>query len=1183
MGVRFVLGRVGTGKSRRFIQDMGERLATSPVGPPLILLVPEQMTQEADRLLAITYGGTVRAQSLSFRRLAFRLMQEVGGATRIHIDDTGKKMLLYKFARKHAASLKSLRRVTESGGWIDGVQDWFAECKRYQVDARTLRTISEQSELSPVLRDKLADLSLLFEETTQALSVTHVDSEDYVTLLGKHIPHSAWIRDAEIWVDGFHGFTPSEEAVLGQLFQWTKQVHVSLTLPQAISDTQPLDELELFHPTARTFDRLQRLANAGGITAAVDIISEAAHHRLSRSPVLSALEQMFVQRESDLVGGSDANLNPNPNPNQSTHNDNDDQLTLVAASHTRAETEAVAREIIRLLSDGKARWRDIAVFVRDWENYGDLIEAVFADYGIPCFLDQKRSTTHHPLSEFVRSALEVITSRWTYDALFRLIKTDLLFPEGIFPTTAEQRFAMDKLENYALEYGIQGSRWTDGQRWRWAASRSLEEEEHHPTPSQRHRSEEDALNEWRMMVVTPMQRFEQRLRLSTTIREQAEALVQLLEETGAAHTLERWATDAQESGHVEKAREHQQLWVRIMDVLDQLVELVGREPADTELFTGMLTVGLDGIRMGLVPPALDQVLVGSLDRTRSFGVKRLFLLGVNDGIIPMAPKEQGIINEVERLRLQQMGLELAPDNRRRLLDERYMLYNALFLPSDGLWLSFAMADLEGKPKLPSEWFNTIKQMVPGTPITYITSDMPSGASEALMIERLVRPSHTLSALLPQLRRWQRGESISGVWWAAYNWLCSRPYWQGRLQAMLPSLFYRNAAQSLSEETSLALFGQPIRSSVSRLERFAACPFAHYATYGLKLKERKRYQLKSPDIGQLYHAALSLLAKALAADGKTWADLEGMQGLQLVVDTVDQLTPRLGSAILFSSHRHRYITSKLKQVIRQSADVLSRQARRSQFHQVAAELAFSSQGELPAWIIPLHDGTSMELTGRIDRIDLAKGENNAYIQVIDYKSGNLSLSVGKVYYGLSLQLLAYAHVASAHATAWLGHEATPSGAFYFHVHRPMLSAHNAEQESAWREIIFKNYQLKGMWLGNDEVARLMDTALESGSSPVFPLAWKKDGSLRKKAAITDGAQWESLFQFVQHKVAELGTAIRAGTIEASPYRDKTEKACTFCPHKPVCGFDPDIEGYDYRNLPSLKNEEIWERIRNEGER
>src|SRR5690606_3442140 len=112
-------------------------------------------------------------------------------------------------------------------------------------------------------------------------------------------------------------------------------------------------------------------------------------------------------------------------------------------------------------------------------------------------------------------------------------------------------------------------------------------------------------------------------------------------------------------------------------------------------FAGMVAAGLDGIRMGLVPPALDQVLVGSLDRTRTYGVKRLYLLGVNDGVVPMRPKEKSVITESEREKLLDSGMELAPDGKRRMLDERFLLYHALFLPSDGLWVSCALSDPEG--------------------------------------------------------------------------------------------------------------------------------------------------------------------------------------------------------------------------------------------------------------------------------------------------------------------------------------------------------------------------------------------------------------------------------------------------------------------------------------------------------
>ena len=1167
LGIRFVLGRAGTGKSRSAFEQIGAELERSPDGPPLVLLVPEQMTQAADRAFVARFGGTIRAQSLSFRRLAFRVMQEAGGASRLHIDDTGKKMLLYKIARARGREFRAFRRLTDGGGWIDAANEMFAECKRYAIDAARLGEAAADDSFPPALRDKLHDLSLLVGGMEAELSGRYIDSEDYLTLLGEHAASSRTIRGAQVWVDGFHGFTPTELAALRQICKHAERVTFALTLDRPYDAYETPDELDLFHPTASTMTALLRMAEEEGIPVEAATVLEAeAASRYRAAPALSALERAFVDKANGRPATPAAGAG--------------EAVRLVSAANPRAEAEAAARDIVRLVSSGAARWRDIAVYVRNWEGYGDILAAAFRDHGIPCFLDQKRAVAHHPLSELVRSAIDVVLSRWTYDAVFRAVKTDLLFPRGTFRTESEARFAMDQLENVVLEYGIKGSRWTDGKPWRLNAGAPLEGDEEAHAEGQRAR--EERVNRWRGLVAAPLHAFEKRFKKAATMREQAAALFEFLEDVEAAETLARWRDSAERAGDPERAKEHEQLWDRIVDTLDQLVELVGEEPADAELFAGMIATGLDGIRMGLVPPALDQVLVGSLDRTRAFGVKRLYLLGVNDGVIPMRPREKGVISEADRERLHAAGLELAPDSRRRMLDERFLLYNALFLPSEGLWISYALSDPEGTALLPSEWIRTVKRLAPEAKTMYAPGDVPGGATDEEALERLSTPSRALSELLPQLRRWSRGEGVSGVWWAAYNWLAERPYWRERLLALLPSLDYTNKQARLSEETAIALYGETFRTSVSRLETFAGCPFAHFAGYGLRLTERRLYRLEAPDIGQLYHAALSQLSKKLAEEGRTWAELDEAECAALAYRTVEELAPKLLSEILFSSNRHRYMTRKLQAVVGRASEALRGQAARSGFRQAAAELAFGEEGGLPALRLPLPDGREMELRGRIDRIDGAKSERGDwYIRIVDYKSRAHRLRLSDVYYGLSLQLLAYLDAASDAAKLWLGAEAAPAGALYFHVHKPILTLHNAAEPEQAAAELFKKFKMQGLLLDDDEAAQLMDTGLRSGISPVVPLERKTDGTLGARSRAVDAAKWNKLRAFVRGKMTELGAKAACGDVEAAPYRSKQETPCTFCKFKPVCGFDPELGGNAYRVLPPLADEDVWTRIDGEG--
>src|SRR3569832_2714196 len=122
MALRFVLGRSGAGKTRHSLDEIRAKLLTNPDGPPLIMLVPEQATFQTEYELLREEGerrGTVRAQALSFRRLAFRVMQETGGTALVPIDENGKNMLLYKLMHRLEPELRLFQGAGGQPGFIE--------------------------------------------------------------------------------------------------------------------------------------------------------------------------------------------------------------------------------------------------------------------------------------------------------------------------------------------------------------------------------------------------------------------------------------------------------------------------------------------------------------------------------------------------------------------------------------------------------------------------------------------------------------------------------------------------------------------------------------------------------------------------------------------------------------------------------------------------------------------------------------------------------------------------------------------------------------------------------------------------------------------------------------------------------------------------------------------------------
>lgn len=1162
MSLQFIIGRSGSGKSSLILERITSMLRADPGGAPIILIAPEQGTFQIERAIVQSEQlfGTVRAQVLGFHRLALRIMQETGGAALIPISEEGKKMLLYKIMRRHRRELKLFKQSGDQLGVIDRINALYSELKKYDADFSDFdkyeKTLGESDRESPLLKDKLHDLSIIYREFDQELSRLYIDAEDHVVKLAEGAPKSAYLRGADIWIDGFQSFTPQEYKAIGALMSVASSVTVSLTLDRPYDDGVPPHELNLFHSTAITYMKLRALAEACGIEVKPAVVlATRPYPRFRDNETLSHLEYAYEHRI--------------PWKGKALPEDLPASLSLHAAGSRRTETEGAARAMVALAREQGARWRDMALFVRNLEDYDHLIGSVFEEYGIPYFLDQKRSVLYHPLVELIRGAMDVVLKFWKYEDVFRCVKSEFLLPQDGSLTRSD----MDRLENYVLASGIQGYRWNDGRPWKGAPSLSLEASDR---PEDQAAAEAmQVLERCREAVVTPLSAFETRLKRSRSAREMCTAVYRLLEDVEAAHRLDKLAHVAQAEGRPQEAMEHRQLWNAILDLLDQIVEMMGEEELSLDIFAGIMETGLQDLKLSLVPPSLDQVLIGSTDRTRSSHVKHLFLLGINEGIMPASLQEEGVLSDQERVRLSEIGMDLAPSLTRRLLDERFLIYEALSAASRSLWLSYPLADEDGKALLPSEVIRHVKTIFPGLQERFLADAPAAAEQEERQLEYVSRPEPTLSRLIDQLRLWRSGEEISPVWWNALAWYKAHPEWDGKVSRLLSSLEYRNRVRGLSAATSRRLYGKRLRTSVSRMERFSACPFSHFASHGLKLRERQIYRLKAPDIGQLFHAALSSMALTFKEQNRSWGSLTPEQCLQEAEIAVDRIAPKLQGEILLSSKRYGYITRKLKNIVGRASVILGEQSRRGSFEPIGLELDFGPGQALPPLTFELPNGCVMEIIGRIDRVDVAEGEQGLLLRVIDYKSSQTDLKLHEVYYGLSLQMLTYLEVLLASAESWLGERALPAGTLYFHVHNPLLQSSNGMSTEQAELEMLKRFKMKGLLLADRDVISKMDSVLDKGYSDILPVAVKADGGFYSSASVATEEQWHKLLRSVRRAITEIGTRITDGDVRIAPYRLGQETACTYCAFKPVCRFDEAVEGTSYQMLSKPGKDKLWE--------
>lgn len=1144
VSLRLFLGRAGTGKTTRMIEELHERLSLQPMGDPLLYIVPEQATFQAEYTLATLpgLGGTIRAQAISFQRLSFRLMQDLGGQALTPVNEIGKQMVLRLLLERHREQLQAFGRAAVQPGFSAQLARMISECKTYGINTDTLQ---QQDWGTGMLASKLHDLCLLMNAYDGYLTEKYYDTDELMSRIAENIGQSDWISRAEIWIDGFSGFTPQEFAVIKKLMIHAKRVTIALCLdPGHKSAAAAACELQLFYPTLQTYQRLHALAEEAGVTIGEQTEFDRTN-RFRTSPLLAHLEQNYFSWET-----------PAARPQQGR----EQELLHLLAANRRAEVQAVALQILSLARKEKYRFSEMAVLLRNMEDYANELEGVFAEYQIPYFLDQKRSVMHHPLIELIRSALEVVTGRWRYEAVFCCLKTDLV--SELTKPVAEGRREVDLLENYALAYGIQANDWNKDAEWNFHGANM---------------KGFDEIDAMRRRYAEPLLGFEHGMKKAASNgKAMTAALYNWLISLQVPQKLEVWQEIAQDQNDLETARQHGQIWNGVIELLDQIVEVMGDEQMDIDTFARVIDSGLESISLGLVPLAINQVSIGSMERSRQPDVKALFILGVNDGIIPMRPKEDGLLDEAERDRLLASGIELAPSAKQRLLMEQFLLYQAMTRPSERLWLSCALADEEGKALLPSSVFDRLKELLPDVAIRFFSNE-PINVAEADAF-LLGRPRQVFGHLLTLIRQMKKGTPLSPFWREVYGWFLQHSPDTERELRLLSGFAFTNQARALSKTRSKALYKEQLRMSVSRLERFQACPFSHFASHGLRLKERLIYRLERFDVGELFHASLKRAVDKLNGSRLEWAELTEPGSLQLAGEVVDELIPKTRSSILTRTARYRYLAGKLKRAVGRAIYVLGEHARRSQFVPVGLEIDFGPDGELPGMKLELGQGISIQLIGRIDRVDQSIDGDRTFLRVIDYKSSPKQLQLADVWNGLNLQLLVYLDVVITNAPVWLGKPAEVGGVFYYQVADPFVTEKWALTESEVAKKRASRLKMKGLMLADTDLAKLMDEQVETGKSDLFQVAINKDGSFsQRSSSVATAEQFGWLQSYVRQQVSQLSSRMIEGEIAIQPYAIGQTSACATCSYKAVCQFDNRMAGNEQKQLNKWKNPEVFAKL------
>ena len=1063
-----------------------------------ILIVPELISHDTERRLCTAAKDIASryAEVLSFPRLLRRVCEQTQNMPRECLDNGGRLTAMASAVQQLSSQLKSYARVETKPEFLTELLDVVDEFKRCAITPADLTGAAERIGLqkirenqgrneersSGILIRKLEELALILESYDSVCARSKADPRDQMNWLLEQLECCDFAENHEFYIEGFPDLTRQHMAIVCHLVQASPMVTVCLTT----------DKVGSLHPgfekAGQTARELVEACKRMGVELEIVEVKP-------RQDALLPVRQLLFQGEIKPVAGLEHHLFPG------------------RSDSVFDECQSAAEKVMDLVRSG-CRYRDIGIVCAD-PGYEGVLSLVFHRCGLPVYLSGTDDILEKTAIATVLSALDAAMEGLEQRDVLRYLKSML--------SPVEQE-SCDKLENYAVLWGIRGEKW----------NRPFT---HHPEGLGKEETEASTallaeLNGAREKGIAPLVRLRDGMRGARDLSGMVEALLVFLEEIRLSERLDELAQKADRHGDNRAAQEYNQLWEILLGALEQLDSVLGESKWEPEAFSRLLRLLLSQYDVGTIPTVLDAVMVGSVSAMRCQQVRHMMILGAAEGNLPRYGGSTGVLSDGERTKLRELGVPLTGGAMEGVEAEFAEIYGCFCAATETLTITCPAGQS-------SFVYRRLCQMV--------------GRKDGVSLTPGPGPALT--------DRWEAGAYLA-------RWREEETADELLLKSAYDDTLNRaeHSLGAVSPEQIRELYGKKLRLSATQIDRQAECRLSYFLRYGLRAQELKEIAVDPAEFGTFVHAVLEETVKEIMELGG-FHKVSAEETLDIAHRHAESYAAERFKEL--DSERLNYLFLRngleLDMVVRELWEELSR----SKFEPIRAEVKFGGEGEMKA--VPIH-GKKMdaELMGAVDRVDLWFDGVRRFIRVVDYKTGKKDFDYCDVYNGVGLQMLLYLFALEREGKELAGGRPTVAGVQYFPARFPYLSKDGRlTEEEALAEHV-KNAKRRGLILSDEDVLEAMEPGGE-----FTRLGCKRNRSGEIKGDVADSGQLRQLRDYVFHTLAETVDSIAGGSVDANPYtRGSSHSACAFCPYGSICAKDRES---GRRNYKAMTAQDFWERI------
>lgn len=1005
---------------------------------------------------------------------------------------------------------RNLKFLGKTDENVELVATAITEFKKHNVTVEALNKVTKETE-DKYLETKLSDLKLMYEKFQDNIADKFIDENDNLTKLVEKIDKTNMFDGTTIYIDEFAGFTSQEYKIIEKLLSKAKQVNVTICTDSV--EFNKMKESDIFYENKKTLKKLVELSGE----KEVELVPLNSLYRFKNKELLHLEQNLYKIPYSKYEEGLE-------------------NIELFLANNQYSEIENIAKEIEKKVRDEGYRYKDISVITKNIDTYSGLIKAIFSKYEIPVFIDEKKDLNQNILVKFILALIEIFSKNWSYEAMFNYIKI------GLLDITQDEIWA---LENYVLKWGIKGDKWYK-EDWNFE-------------------NENYKIVEIRNKIIEPLIKFKNTMYGKKDVESITKAIYEFLINNNINKKIARKIDELEQIGQLETANEYKTSYDIIINLLDEIVMIFGQTKISFEKYIELLKVGLKSSELGKIPANSDGIIIGDVDRSRSHKVRLIYIIGLNDGAFPNVNRDEGFLNDKDRDTLKYSGIELAKGTVELLYDDNFNIYKALTTAEEKIYLSYASADNEGKSLRPSIFVIKLKK---------IFTQLKEKSDIIEQEEELSNKNSTFDDLLINIRNYKDGKEINPIWFDIYRIYKQDEEWNDKLGKAIKGLAATNNPERINKQNIDKLYGDTLKTSVSRLEQYRSCPFSFFLKYGLSLKDKNTFKIQSIDTGNFMHETIDSFFNIINEREINLREITDEELEEIIESIISEKLELKKNYIFTSTDKYKILAYRLKKLIKRAMKYIIYSITVSDFDILGNEVEFKNEADYPPIVLELEDNKKVEITGKIDRIDIASNIEGKYIRIIDYKSSTKTIDLNQVVAGLQIQLLTYLDAVTNIENA------QPAGVLYFNLIDPIVKSDRNLTDEQIEEEIRKQFKMQGLILADVNVVRMMDKTLEPGTaSSVIPayIDTKENVSKTRSSAIKK-EEFENLQKYINKIIKDISKEILGGNIDLKPYNKNGKTPCEYCEYKPICQFNSGICKNSYNYINNMNRDAILEMIK-----